>query len=146
MTLSPHPRLTRLLKLELNPDHFVVFGSAPLLMHGLRDEVSDLDVVARGAAWERASTLAESLVTSSLGGMMASFDNGAIQVSTGWISPGWRPDDLIDGAEIIAGIRFARLDQVLEYKRQLRREKDLKDIEVLERRLQAGDDNDRPTP
>ena len=34
---------------------FVIFGSAPLLAHGLRQHVRDLDVVARGTAWRRAS-------------------------------------------------------------------------------------------
>ena len=38
---------------------------------------------------------------------------------------------LIDNAEVIAGLRFARLVDVLRYKRKLRRAKDAADIAAM---------------
>ncbi len=36
---------------------YAVFGSGPLAVRGLIREIRDLDLVARGAAWERAKKL-----------------------------------------------------------------------------------------
>ena len=53
--LSENKLIRRLIKIvaELDLDHrdFVIFGSGPLLAHGLRRRIGDLDVVARGPAW-----------------------------------------------------------------------------------------------
>jgi hypothetical protein len=54
-----------------------------------------------------------------------------LQFSQRWISPAWDADKLIDNAEIIGGIRFARLPDVLAYKRALGRPKDMRDIQRI---------------
>lgn len=60
VALSEHKLIRRLVELmtELDLDRrdFVIFGSGPLLAHGLRRRISDLDVVARGKVWRRVST------------------------------------------------------------------------------------------
>ncbi len=57
--LSENKLVSRLLKivteLDLDRRDFVIFGSGPLLAHGLRQRISDLDVVARGSVWQRVS-------------------------------------------------------------------------------------------
>src|SRR5882757_6211449 len=57
--LSENKLIGRLVKivteLDLDRRDFVVFGSGPLLAHGLRQRISDLDVVARGSVWQRVS-------------------------------------------------------------------------------------------
>jgi hypothetical protein len=62
---------------------------------------------------------------------MALFRGGRIQFSRGWISDNWDADDLIDRAEIIQGLPFAPLTDILAYKRMLLRPKDLPDIAAL---------------
>jgi hypothetical protein len=133
--LIDHPLIARLRSLRLDNDDMVLFGSAPLLAHGLRDRISDLDVVARGRAWRRACELGERLTRDHSGTELVRFCDGLIEISTAWITPRWSADELIDGADVIDGLRFARLDQVLAYKRQLRRPKDIPDIETIERVL-----------
>ncbi|WP_206788710.1 hypothetical protein [Amycolatopsis sp. MtRt-6] len=135
MTTVPDPnrlfrnRLIReLVAMDLDPDQFVVFGSAPLLAHGLRTTIRDLDVVARGdvLAWaKRAGTPA---VGAYSGDPVWQFGRGRIQFSAGWITPHWNAGELIDGAEVIGGLRWARPADVLRYKRELLRPKDLADI------------------
>ena len=118
-------------ELDLNVRDFVIFGSGPLLAHGLRDDIHDLDVVARGPAWQRVLEHGCPGTGSVNGAPMALFWNGLIQFSPTWISPDWDVDDLIDGAETIQGWPFAGLADVLAYKEILLRPKDYPDIAAL---------------
>ncbi|MGW3961112.1 hypothetical protein ACWED2_14935 [Amycolatopsis sp. NPDC005003] len=144
MATTPDPdrlfrnRLVReLVAMDLDPDQFVVFGSAPLLAHGLRTTIRDLDVVARGdvLAWaERAGTPG---VGAYSGDPVWLFRRGRIQFSAGWITPRWNVGELMAGAEVIGGLRWARPSDVLRYKLELRRPKDLADIAKIRAYLQG---------
>lgn len=118
-------------ELHLDRRDFVIFGSGPLLAHGLRHRVRDLDIVARGQAWESVREHGRPAAGSINGAPMALFWDGLIQFSRGWISADWDADDLIDRAESISGWPFARLADVLAYKRVLLRPKDFPDIAAL---------------
>jgi hypothetical protein len=135
VALSDDRLIRRLVKLvaELDLDcrDFVIFGSGPLLAHRLRRHIQDLDVVARGAVWCRVSQYGFPAAGSINGAPMAVFWGGLIQFSPGWISEDWDTDDLIDRAEIIEGLPFAQLTDVLEYKQMLGRPKDRRDIQAL---------------
>ena len=50
-----HPYLVELIDLDLPRSDFALFGSGPLLLRGWIDDVGDLDVFARGAAWDKAA-------------------------------------------------------------------------------------------
>jgi len=132
-----NPLIRRLIAFDLDRDDFVIFGSAPLLAHGLRRSIRDLDVVARGAAWRRASELGVPAVGTISGDPVVHLCGGQIQVSQGWIAKAWTTDDLIDRAEIVQGLRFARLADVLAYKQILMRPKDIADIQALTQLLGA---------
>lgn len=121
--------------LNLEPRDFVIFGSGPLLAHGLRQTIGDLDVVVRGAVWDRVSARGAIQAGSVNGAPTAVFHDGDIQFSSGWISDDWDPDDLINRAEIIQGLPFAQLADVLRYKQALGRSKDQSDVEKLLARL-----------
>ena len=135
--LTRHHLIRRLLLLDLDPDDFVIFGSGPLLAHGLRYHIGDLDVVARGAAWRRVEQIGVPTVGPLNGALMYHFYGGLIEVSREWVSRDWSADELIDGADVICGLRFARLEHVLTYKEALRRSKDVADLKVLRRYLDA---------
>ncbi|MGD0069623.1 MAG: hypothetical protein ABSB76_40165 [Streptosporangiaceae bacterium] len=140
--LSENRLIRRLIKLiaELDLDcrDFVIFGSGPLLARGLRRGIHDLDVVARGTAWQRVSERGIPEVGAISGAPMALFWGDRIQFSPVWISADWDTDDLIDRAEIIQGLPFAQLTDVLAYKQQLNRRKDQPDIKALLDLLQPG--------
>jgi hypothetical protein len=118
-------------ELGLDQRDFVIFGSGPLLAHGLRRRIRDLDVVARGTAWQRVSEHGDPGTGSVNGAPLAQFEDGLIQFSQGWVSDDYDADDLIDRAEIIQGLPFAQLTDVLAYKRTLCRTKDAQDIRAL---------------
>jgi hypothetical protein len=118
-------------ELDLDRRDFVIFGSGPLLAHGLRYGIRDLDIVARGSVWQRVRECGRPATGSISGAPMALFWNGLIQFSQVWISDDWNADELIGRAERIQGWPFAPLTDVLAYKQMLLRPKDHPDIAAL---------------
>jgi hypothetical protein len=114
-------------RLGLPEGDFALHGSAPLLAHGLLKEVNDLDIVARGAGWRSALALApaerghQDDVVRPLPG---------VEIFNGWL--GADADQLIDEAELVAGLPCVRLQAVLAFKRRLGRPKDRAHIELIE--------------
>ena len=136
--ITEHPLIRGLVALGLEPEDFVIFGSAPLYVHGYRSALRDLDIVARGEAWERARETGSPTVGTITGAEAAQFWGEKITVYRDWISPLWDVHDLIRRADVISGLRFAPLADVLAYKLMLRRPKDITDIQrFAQRNLRA---------
>src|SRR5579864_4636766 len=112
-----HPLFQKLLSLNLPPEDFAVFGSGPMFVHGLRAAIADLNVIARGKAWQQAHALGEEQVAhSGLGKAILPKAADGIQIYNAWGPGTWTADDLIDTSEIIDGIRFVTLDKVAYWK------------------------------
>lgn len=133
--LREHPLIHELLaivnKYDLDLSDMVIFGSGPLLAKGLRENIHDLDIVARGKTWRRAKRHGDRSIGLVNRARIAQFREGRIQFSAGWVSDEWKAAELIDRAEIIEGLPFARIEDVLAYKHHLNRPKDQQDIERL---------------
>jgi hypothetical protein len=135
LSIRDNQLVREFLSYDLDPDDYVIAGSGPLLAHGMRAQISDLDVIARGAAWDRAVALGKRR-DPPFGGVNAVYLlDGAIEVLDGWFPDRWSAGRLIDEADIIEGVRFLPLRLTLEWKKLLGREKDRADIAELERRL-----------
>jgi hypothetical protein len=132
-----HPLISRLLALELDASDYAIYGSGQLLVHGLRS-INDLDIVARGRAWARAREIGVAAIAPLNNAPMVQFWDGMIEVTSGWITHEGSVDRLIDEAEMIHGIRFVRLTNVLSYKKKLARPKDIADIEALQAHLKKS--------
>jgi hypothetical protein len=126
--LATHPLIRALRALDLPREHYVVFGSGPLLAAGLRDRIGDLDIVARGPAWQRLTAAFPPVVAPSGHGQMVRL---VIEVADKWL-PGWDTDRLIDSAEYRDGLPFAPLAAVRRSKRATARPKDLRDLALLD--------------
>ncbi|MFI1969807.1 hypothetical protein BLA24_17225 [Streptomyces cinnamoneus] len=118
--------------MDLPKGDYVVCGSAALYVRGLRPRMGDLDVLARGAAWERALTLGEPEATVSGYGRRVVHPTADIEIMDRW-TPGWSVDRLIDDADVIDGVPFMRLGDVLRWKIAASRPKDLPDIAAIRR-------------
>jgi hypothetical protein len=125
----------KLRALDLPTADYAVFGSGPLAVRGLIEEVHDLDVVARGAAWEQAKVLGQAC-TAPEGDPVVWLEGGAIEIFGGWL--GWDIDTLIDNAEIIEGFPFARLEDVLAFKLSCGRPKDIAHARLIEGHLRSS--------
>lgn len=129
-------RLIRLLAdLRLPSADFVVAGSGPLLVHGIKPTIHDIDVVARGRAWMRAAQMSKPVRSRSGLGSRISLFNGEVEIFDHWIGGLSDINAMIDSAEWIDGIPFLSLADTLTWKRGLGRAKDLRDIALIERYL-----------
>jgi hypothetical protein len=111
--------------------HYVIFGSGPLLAHGLRTDLGDLDIVARGPVWDRVTALGAVRPAPSGHGSVVFLAGGALEIADRWL-PGWDTDDLIGEAQIIDALPFAPLSAVRTSKRCTGRAKDLRDLDLIE--------------
>lgn len=130
-----HELLRELKDMNLDTEDFVIFGSAPLLAHGLRTDIRDLDVLARNGVWDEVVAKGELARGDVTGDEVREFHGGRIQFSQRWISGDFDTDDLIDEATTVDGLPFAPLAEVLCYKQKLDRPKDQDDITALRKHL-----------
>lgn len=131
---STHYVIDKIKDLGLPTKDFAIFGSGPMMIHGLKELIHDIDIVARGEAWEMIQRLGN-VEIAELGDKRVTFFNKRIEAFNGWKPGGMDRDMLIDEAEIIDGLPWVHIEHVLEYKKILNREKDQDDIEKLEHYL-----------
>lgn len=115
--------LSELKKLDLPKDGFAVFGSGPLAVRGLR-ETDDLDLIARAGLWDQLAR------THKPNGVEIRIGN--ISVYRDWKPWFDEPDVLIDTADLIDGIRYVNLGYAIQCKKARGREKDMKDVAIIE--------------
>ena len=121
--------------LELPAGDFAVFGSGPLIIRGIIEATNDVDVISRGAAWDRACEIGELAYLAEHAVEVVSFFGGAITVGTSWAYGEFDIDCLIDTAEVIHGLPFVQLRYVVRYKEIAARPKDLTHLRLLETSL-----------
>lgn len=141
MDLTEHPLVQRLLSLGLAHQDYVVAGSGPLLAHGIRENVGDLDIVARGAAWKAVADLAEPVPAPSGHGRMVRLFDGSLEFFDSWLPGSSGPDSLIERAEFICGIPFCPLPDVLAWKGRSTRQKDRDDLLLIRNHLARNGPN-----
>lgn len=129
-----HLILDQLTALELPPGDWALFGSGPLLVREWIDDVGDLDVIARGPAWDAVLRLGELVRLDAFDVEVVCID-GDITVGRRWAIGDVDVDQLIDTAEMIDGIPCVRLEHVIAYKGILGRPKDVGHLEIIRAHL-----------
>ncbi|MGW6270394.1 hypothetical protein [Streptomyces sp. NPDC055060] len=137
MELHRHPLVRKLLSLRLPPTDYVVAGSGALLAHGIRRQIGDLDIVARGPAWKMVTELSDPVAAPSGQGHMVVLFEGGIEVFDRWLPGAPDPDVLIGSAERISGIPFCPLTQILAWKERSLRPKDQVDAQLIKDHLRV---------
>ncbi len=119
----------RLASLGFPAGDYAVHASGVLLAHGLIDNANDLDLIARGPAWQAACQLAppEQHTTDRVVRL------GDVEVFDGWLGDGL--DELLATAETVHGLPCVRLEHVLAFKERLNRPKDARHIELIRAHL-----------
>ena len=116
---------------------YALFGSGPLLARGWIDHAGDLDVLARGAAWDLAKNTGR-LDHLEVYGVDVVTVGEHITIGTSWGIGDFDVDSLIDEAELIEGIPCVLLEHVIAYKRIANRPKDRMHLKVIDERSVAG--------
>lgn len=111
-------------ELGLSRDEFAIFGSGPMGIRGIR-ESSDVDIIVRPDVWDRLCEKYEREKDFLI-------RVGDVEVYKNWSTWFSDMDALIDDADVIEGYRFVKLKYVVEWKKANGREKDLRDVELIE--------------
>ncbi len=122
-------QLDELKSLHLPPNDFAVFGSGPLAIRGWRDS-QDIDIIVRRSLWNKLSEKYKDKIKAE-----KEIQIGNISIFRDWLPWFADNDALIDTADEFAGIRFVKLKNVVKWKQAMGREKDIKDIELINSHL-----------
>jgi len=119
-------------ELNLPIGKYALFGSAPLGIRNLKD-CHDVDIIVTEELWNEYKNKSEW----ELKEMPNEFKdvylcNGDIELWKNWRPGIWSIESLIKNAELIDGLPFVKLEEVIKWKKMNGREKDLKDVEVAE--------------
>ncbi|WP_068920887.1 hypothetical protein [Planobispora rosea] len=133
---DPAGLFATLTALHLPYGSYVICGSAALYIRGLRARLGDLDVLATGPAWDIVTTLDAPRPALSGYGLVIHHPHAAIEFVDRW-TPGWDTTRLIASADLIDGLPFMRLGDVLAWKQAARRPKDIPDIAAVNRLRRA---------
>lgn len=131
------PIVMKLLSLNMPKDDWVILGSAPLYFYGIIDEIHDLDVLARGKAWEIARKSGERK-TLPLGDEAAEFFDGKIEVVNSWAPGDWDTGRLIGRADIVEGVKMVSIRDILRWKKMKNREQDKIHVELIKNHLKKN--------
>ena len=98
-----------LARLSLPQGHWAVHASAVLVLHGLVDEAGDVDVIARGPAWQRALRLGDPKPGNM--DLCVAVPELRVEVWSGWMNDD--VETLIDRARPVWGVPCVQLEDVL---------------------------------
>lgn len=129
--IASHPYFQSLAELHLSPDDFAIAGSGPLFAHGLIDDLGDLDIVCRNEAWTTVCKLGDVIDAPLFNIKRVLLFDETLEFLNGWFPEIWTTDEIIDGADLIQGIRFVPLAVVFKTKSILKRPRDLLHLEIL---------------
>jgi hypothetical protein len=118
-------RLNELKKLKLPADKFAVFGNGPMSVRGLKEAI-DLHIIVKKDIWNILDR--KFMARNNFGAIIL----GNIEVVRDMLPWFDDLDALIDSADIIDGIRYVKLENVLKWKKEMKREKDKNDIKIIE--------------
>ncbi|MFN3866020.1 MAG: phosphoribosyltransferase [Demequina sp.] len=115
--------------LGLPADGVVLTGSAPLLAHGVIDDVEEIIMVARGTAWDALAARGDARV-GALGDRYVELPGG-VQLFSSWL--GEAADAVLARGTLVDGVQVASVADVVAYKRRLARTQDLEHLAALAR-------------
>lgn len=118
-------------ELDLPYGQYVVFGSGPLAVHGIR-ETRDVDLFVTTELYSQLKDQGWEEKEWELGGTYLSKDIYEVDDSWSYGNYNPKPEEIIAIAEIHKGVPFAPLTEVLKWKQAFGRPKDLEDIELIQ--------------
>ncbi len=123
--------LQELNELNLPKGSYAIFGSGPLAIRNIRD-THDIDgIVKKDAYIQLCKRFPENVVSEPVDCIKLR----NLEIGNNWTNDSTHIDEMIDTAEIINDYPFVKLEYVIEWKRNLGREKDKNDINLIEEYL-----------
>jgi len=85
--------------LDLPPGEFAIFGSGPLIVRGIVLAANDLDIICRGAVWDRVKSIGTVEYLEEYDITVVTMCDGRLSFGTEWGIGEFDVDNLIDNAE-----------------------------------------------
>ena len=117
--------LKELAKLNLPKDKFVIFGSGPMAIRGIRNS-EDLDILVKEDLWKELSNKYPLYDTKK-----PSIKIGNIEIFNNWLPWFKETAKLLEDYDLIQGLRFVKLKYLVQWKTAMGRDKDLKDVVLI---------------
>ena len=126
-------------KLNFSIGKYVVVGSGTMAAHNIR-QAKDIDIVVVEELFSKCANNGwkEKMRPNGKKGLKRGNIEVYLDVNYGNYNP--KTQDLIRNAEIINGIPFLRLEDLIKFKKEYNREKDIQDIQLIERHLKTKSD------
>ena len=124
-------------KLDLPKDEFAIYGTAPLAIRGLKGKIDDIDIVVKKRLWDELKLKYPVNIKDFENEKREFIVIGNIEICYSMVAFTINSEKVIDRADIINGYRFVNLEDTKFWKSYLSREKDLKDIELIDNFLKT---------
>lgn len=124
-------------ELSLPDDSFVVFGSCPMALAGLR-EAGDIDLLVSEAVYADLQNRGWKVLVK--GDKDRPVTHGPFEAHSSWAFSSHNPSlaQLLETATVVSGVPFASLAHVKKWKQSSGRPKDLVDIQMIDAYLVAN--------
>lgn len=116
---------------------YVLMGSCPLAARNLR-EAQDLDISVTNALWQKLLDSGDYIIVEKYDRQfLTDKETGLVDINKqlDWAKYATTTEEAIASADIINGFPFLNITETIKFKTALGREKDFKDIELLEKYL-----------
>lgn len=121
--------------LEISKEQYLIYGSGPLAVRGLREN-NDIDILVTEKVWKELIKKHPTLDSIGIDDVPRKYIKiGHIEIDSLLGAYNIDVEKLFDDADIINGYRFMNLEDLLKYKIYLGRKKDLEDIEKIQKFL-----------
>jgi hypothetical protein len=118
-------------KLNLPPDQFVVIGSGPMAVRGIR-ETDDLDIMVSSSLWDELITKYPQKVDHGIAKLDLGSDIEVSGAGSAYDDPKIASfSEMMASADVIDGVRYLSLDLLKKFKQKIGRDKDLRDIDLI---------------
>lgn len=136
MTPVPIDIFEEIKKLNFPPDHFIVVGSGIMAVKGIRDAY-DLDIVVSQELFDKCKSEGWELKPWTRSGRIGKDwlkgDIADLMIESQLGDEDYNLEKLKEEGELINGIWFLSLDQLIKFKRNYGRPKDFDDIALMEK-------------
>lgn len=119
------------------PGPYTVFGSAPLLAHGIINQCEDVDIITTPATFNKMKKQYSTSKTPS-GSEKIDIGKGDVEIFMNWTHD-VSPEKVISRSNTINGVNFANLNDVMNWKSKRKKPKDLKHIKLINNYLSQKD-------
>lgn len=118
--------IATLKELNIPKEDFVIYGSAPMVLRGLKEKNNDLDVLVKENVWEKLSVKYPNNINGDyidINGVSFTYNDMSLFSSM---------DEVIKNSDIIDGFHILSLAETKKWKEKLGGEKHLKDVKVID--------------